>query len=216
MENVLTRSEFLAIAATMAAEIDAAAEESSERHVADHPQPDRFLELAGEAVDRGGIVAAAVGRDVFGRRIPVALDRDLALRPGHAMRRRQFGDPGEHAFRPGAVAQRQIGVDPGEIGLARHQWAFQQRLDLGGKDQAAVRSVVVDRLDPEPVARDQDAVAAHVVQRERKHAAQMIDTGVTVVLVQMHDDFGIGIGAEAMAARFELASADRENYRFHR
>ncbi len=69
------------------------------------------------------------------------------------------------------VAREAFGIEP-----PLEEPGREQRAELGREqDHPAVRSLerrVVERLDPEPVARDQHLAAASVVDREAVHAAQ--------------------------------------------
>ena len=48
--------------------------------------------------------------------------------------------------------------------------------------------------------------AAQVGDREGEHAVELLDAGVAVLFVGVDDGFGVGLGAEAMAAGLELAA----------
>src|SRR5258708_31648584 len=48
--------------------------------------------------------------------------------------------------------------------------------------------------------------AAAVPEREGEHAAQVLDAGVAVVLVEVDDDLGVGVRGEAVPARLDRKS----------
>ena len=59
-----------------------------------------------------------------------------------------------------------------------------QRLDLGREGEALFAEAVEERLLTQMIARRQQAPALHVPQREREHAAQMLEQPVAIALVQ--------------------------------
>jgi hypothetical protein len=80
----------------------------------------------------------------------------------------------------------------------------EQRLQLGREDQLAVRqNGVLERLDAEPVAGEEQGLLRLIPEREREHAAEVRDAGLAPFLPGMDDDLGVGCGAEAVAARAE-------------
>ncbi len=80
---------------------------------------------------------------------------------------------------------------------------------------------VVERLDAESIAGKQHAraasaagvragLAAAVPKGEGKHAAQMLEAAFAPLFVTVDDDFGVGVRAEMVAARFERRAEMRE------
>src|SRR4026209_1640904 len=65
---------------------------------------------------------------------------------------------------------------------------------------------VIQRLDPEAVAPQEQLLASHIPNREREHAAEVIDEMLAVILVEMDQAFGIRAGAEHVAAAFECVT----------
>ena len=100
------------------------------------------------------------------------------------------------------VEQRQVGVDRVGAPVARDVGILEQRLDLGAEDDAAAGQLgVVERLDAQPVAGEQQPARAGVPHREREHAAEAIDAALAPLFVAVDDDLGVGAGAEAMCPR---------------
>ena len=62
----------------------------------------------------------------------------------------------------------------------------------------------VERLDAQAIAREQQPPARRVPDREREHAAQVLDAGVAPLLVGVDDRLGVGARAVAVAGGFEL------------
>ena len=83
------------------------------------------------------------------------------------------------------------------------------RIDLSSEanTQLAVALGVVERLDAEPVAGQQQLAAARVPHREGEHAAQALDGAGAEVLVEVDDRFGVARGAERVAAPLRAPGA---------
>src|SRR5215468_2250900 len=77
-------------------------------------------------------------------------------------------------------------------------------LELRGEHEAAADDRVVERLDAEPVAGNQDEAAPRVPYREGEHAAQPLDAALAEILVEVRDDLGVAGRAQGMAAGREL------------
>ena len=66
---------------------------------------------------------------------------------------------------------------------------------------------VVERLDAEPVAGEEELGLLAVGDREREHADEMVDDCRAPLLVAAQDHFGVGVvGDEPVALRLELAA----------
>jgi hypothetical protein len=61
-----------------------------------------------------------------------------------------------------------------------------------------------ERADAGAIAREQQPLAGAVPERDRELPVQILDEAIAVTLVEMQDDFGIGIGAEDVAEAPEL------------
>ena len=68
---------------------------------------------------------------------------------------------------------------------------------------------VVERLDPEAVAGQQQAPLALVPEREREHAPQPLDEGVAVLLVEVDQDLGVAVGRGSGGRALELPLSSR-------
>ena len=117
---------------------------------------------------------------------------------------RQLPDRFEDRARARDVLQRQVRVDRFRAPVARHVGVLEQRLDLRSERDAVPCRAVVERLDAQSIADEQQAAVRLVPEREREHAAESIDGRVAPLLVCVHDDFGVCVRAEAMAARHEI------------
>ena len=131
--------------------IDAAAQEHPDRHVGHGLRRNHPAQQAVELFDRG--VRRPHGD--LGRRIPEPLDANPAVGPGQRMPRGQLGDPLIDGLRRGNVAVQQEIAHGAAIdgGLAQRQ----QRLKFGGECNSTAHQPVIQGLDAEPVASEQQA-----------------------------------------------------------
>ncbi len=109
------------------------------------------------------------------------------------------------------VEQRQIGVERlGTPGVVDGR-VLKNRFDLGTEDQAAVgQPRVVERLDADSIARQEQPLPRRVPYRKREHAAKALDARIAPFLVSVDDDLGVGMRPEAMPAALELGPQRRE------
>ena len=90
-----------------------------------------------------------------------------------------------------------LGIDHG-VEAAR-----EETLRLGGEEDRARRLREVERLDPEAVAGEEEAVPPRIPEREGEHALQPADRVHALLLVEVGDHLDVRAGAEAMAPSFE-------------
>jgi hypothetical protein len=106
---------------------------------------------------------------------------DSSFVSGSAQYRRSIGSPGEQP--PHASEERllprhvAVGQELRHGGLVEPgpQPRREQRLDLGGEQQLALVDGVVERLDAQPVAREQEPPPPGIPDREREHPFQPLD-----------------------------------------
>jgi hypothetical protein len=79
-------------------------------------------------------------------------------------------------------------------------------LDLGGKQELVPVERVMQGLLPEAIARNQQFMLPLIVQSESKHPPQLLHALTAHFLIQMDDDFGIGVGREAMTTAQQLGA----------
>ena len=89
---------------------------------------------------------------------------------------------------------------------ARRLAEREQGLCLGGQKQASGMLRPYQRFDAEAVARRDEAPPASVPDQEREFAAQVVDKGVAVLLVQVYGDLAVAAGSEPVSARNEPAA----------
>src|SRR5512136_1441938 len=78
------------------------------------------------------------------------------------------------------------------------------RLDFRSEQQTLRRQLVVQRLDAQAVARDEERSCVAIPDGKGEHAAQMLHTVRAVLLEKVNDGLGIAMRAVAVAARDEL------------
>src|SRR5204862_3836559 len=99
--------------------------------------------------------------------------------------RRQRLDALEHRLRGRHVLEREKVAQALEIWAGVDSRVLQQRLDFGAEHELSTAARVVQRLDPQAVAGQQQPLPPGVPEREREHAAQLADTIVADVLVEV-------------------------------
>jgi hypothetical protein len=65
----------------------------------------------------------------------------------------------------------------------------------------------IQRLDPQPVAHDEQRPLRSVPQREREHAAQVVDERRALFLVHVEQHLAVRVAPHAVAAGLELGPA---------
>src|SRR5439155_7205062 len=123
-------------------------------------------------------------------------------RPRERPAREELPHPLEERLLPGDEA---IGQELGKNRLVeRRAWARRQdRLDLGSEQELARRDGVVERLDSEPIAGQQESLARAIPQGEGEHAPQALHAALPRLRVEMKYRLGIAPGAVVMAACLE-------------
>ena len=88
----------------------------------------------------------------------------------------------------------------------RHVRVGEQRLDLRPEYEMPPVAIVEQRLLARAIAREHEPAGAVVPQRDGKHAVDRLDEGRAALLVQVDENFGVGLGPETMALPFELGA----------
>ena len=111
---------------------------------------------------------------------------------------RQLADLAEDRERGGNGVGRQERLERVEVEVA-----LRQRVELGGERELAVDVAVVERLDPEAVAREHEPLAARVPDRDREHPAQPLREPEIPLLVGVDDRLGVGARAQRVPGALE-------------
>src|SRR6476469_8118631 len=105
----------------------------------------------------------------------------------------------------GDVTEGEILLDGARVDIAAQAAVHEQRLQLRSEQQnAVVQQRVVQRLDAEPVAGEEQRFAIAIPQGKRKHAAQAPYAVFAPGLPRVHDHFGVTSRAEAIPELHEL------------
>ena len=99
------------------------------------------------------------------------------------------------------------GLERVEVELAREAGQPPQRLELGGEGELARDVAVVQRLDPEAVAREHEPPPLAVPDRDGEHPAQALGEARAVLLVEVDEHLGVRVRrAEHVARALELGA----------
>ncbi len=190
-------------------QIDAARQKQPERHVRTLVHAHAVGERRIEPGQR--LVLANRDRAVFGQcRALLTLD-DPPLPHDHGLSRQNPADPGKDRLPAGGELHLDELVARPPQQLRGDDAGLDQRIGLGGEGEPPRGLGVIERLDPERVARQHQATSAGVVQRQRIHAAQMLRELEPVATIKMQRQLAIRLGRKrnrAGAAAQCLAQLD--------
>src|SRR5215469_17033296 len=93
----------------------------------------------------------------------------------------------------GYIAKGQVLGKGGAIQFWSSIRMLEEYLDFRAEQKLVCRFGVVQGLDPEPVARNEQRLALAVPNGEREHPAQVLDRIFPVLLVKMNDGFGVAL-----------------------
>src|SRR5919204_115428 len=131
----------------------------------------------------------------------VAAEQLVAAVPDEQMSRGQLPDPAEDRERRRNRVEREERLERVEIDVAARE-----RTQLGREGEIAAGSAVVERLDPEAVACQDEPAPLRIPERYREHPAQALGKAQAVLLVQMEDHLGVAVRAEHVDGAIELAA----------
>ena len=114
---------------------------------------------------------------------------------GHGQRGcwRELADRVEGTERMGDVLKGQVGGDGARIDVPLYLRVLQQGADLRGEPEAGALPRPEERFFSDTVASEEEAVSALVPDDEGEHAAQALDHPCPMLLVQVHEDFGVDV-----------------------
>src|SRR5205085_9682895 len=151
--------------------------------------------------------------DLIERNVPPLAHLHFAVAPDEYMRGRKFLDALKDRVRVGRPQKRQILIERLDVEFTFNETRRKERFDLGSEDErrrsvvaCAVRGRVVERLDAEPVACEQERARLFVPQRKGEDAVEMREKICAPLRVGCKQDFRVRVGAKALAARFEFAT----------
>ena len=187
------------------ARIHAAAEERAHRHIGHHAPPHRVVEQRPHAPGEFLFAQRLARRQLrLVADIPVLRDADAAVLREQVVAGQQLRDVAIHRVRRDRVAEGQEVRHPALADLPRHRRVGHDRLDLGGKDEPRAVVIVIERLLADPVARDKQARARRVPDRDGKHAVEPLQAVRAPFLIGVQNDLGVAARAEDMPFRLQL------------
>src|SRR5437016_3477766 len=116
------------------------------------------------------------------RHVPVLAGPDLALLEHEKVPRQEFVDAAEQRLAPRQVASAEKLGKRIDVRLRIDIAAREKCLDFRSEQQQRPRRGPVQRLDPQPIADEQQPAPRRVPQRESEHAAQAADAIVAPLL----------------------------------
>ena len=117
---------------------------------------------------------------------------------------REFAHILEDGHRRRDRVERQKALDGIEVDSPLEARLPEERLQLRPERELVVGQAVVQRLDPEAVASENQAVTARVPDRDREHAAQRMHKIEAPLLVQVYENFGVAVGREPVPCLLEF------------
>jgi len=125
--------------------------------------------------------------------VPPGLGPDVPLAvDGDARRRRQLVDPLEQSARSGGDDEGQVVVERRQVDAARHLRVLEDRLDLRTEQDRAGEHGVIQGLDADPVAHQEELPVAGVPDRQREHALEAVHEVGPLFFVEMNQRFRVG------------------------
>ena len=133
-----------------------------------------------------------------------ALGLDHPVAVPQEVTRQQTVDVLEERHRLGAVLVGQVGVEGALVEALDEFRVLQDRLDLRGVAEVVADHGVVQRLDAEIIAREEQRFGLFVIDREREHPAQAGQAFLIPLLKGVHEHLAVGTGAELMSQLLQL------------
>src|SRR5438132_722333 len=144
------------------------------------------------------------------RKVPVSAYGEFAIFQFQQVPGRKLLDVQEGGGRIGYISELDVLPEGLAVDLSEF-WRYREDcLDFGAKQQALTVKSIVQRLLPQAVARNQYFAAALVIQRQRKHAAQLVNAIAAQFLVQMDYHLGVAMRGEPVPPALQLGTELRE------
>src|SRR6185437_2083794 len=131
---------------------------------------------------------------------------ELAAADGDPGSGRDLPDILEERSRACRVLEGQELIDPERIDDAGRAAGREDALDLGGEPEAAAMEAVVERLDAEAIARQQQTLQRTVPERDGEHAVQAREERQAVLFVEPRDHLAVARAAEAVPLGCQLVA----------
>ncbi len=174
--------------------VQSTAHERADRDIADQVQAQTIDQPSLQFFEQ--VVVTALELRLVAQ-VPVALDPQALLAVEHqVVRRRQLPHITKHAARRRDESQGQVLVQGRQIELCQGRIGRQQGLDLGGEEKLGAALHVIEGLLSEAIPCGEDPPSPAVPDREREHAAQVLQAAGSVFLVEPEDRLGVRPGPE--------------------
>ena len=113
----------------------------------------------------------------------------------------ELADIAEWRRRRRDIAELEVRVERVPVEVTRREAGGDERLELRGEGDSPGGRDVVQRLDAEAVARQEERAGAGVPDRAGEHATQPFHDLGPQLFVQVHDRFGVAMSADHVPAR---------------
>ncbi len=178
------------------ARVDTAAEEGAEGDVADQLPGDRPVQAISHFAGELALVDVHLGGrrfpELMNRRGSVAVDQPTA---GSKLLDVPVGGPRKGHVEEGQILQHRVGVD---AFVSAGQPPDRPR--LGGEPQLSFVDLVVEGLDSERIASQEEVSFPAVPDGEGEHAVELVDALRPLFFVQVDDDFRVAMASEGVTA----------------
>jgi len=161
------------------------------------------VELGLGVVERDGVVGLEF-------EIPIGLLCEAALAPVEEAAGAELSDAGDEGMGLGDVVEREVVGKGFGVEVAEDGGVVEEDLEFGAEDELLLVLVVVKRFDADAVADEEEFLEAEVPDGEGEHAAEFFEAGGAPLAVGLEDDFGVAVGAEAVAEGGEFVTEGGE------
>ena len=144
----------------------------------------------------------------LGRRIhwvPPGLGSDVPLAvDGDASGRRQLVDPLKQRARRGGDDEGQVVIERCQVDAPRHLRVLEDRLDLRAEQNPAGKHGVIEGLDADPIAHQEELPMTGVPDRQCEHALEAAHEVGSLFLIEMNECFRVGARSVGVTLRLQL------------
>ena len=183
--------------------VDPAGQHHADRHVRDQMRADGVAQALAQLGRQLRLALGALPARRHRPRAGVAAQPRLAVLHDQDVTGRELSRFLEDRQRRRDRVEREERLERVQVDFTRHLGLAQQRLQLGRERQRAAGDAVVERLDPEAVAREEQALLEPVPQRDREHAPQVLDERRPPLLVQMDQHLRVALRGEPVSRALE-------------
>src|SRR5918993_5556619 len=188
-----------------AAGIQTTGKKKTQWHITHEMAPHSRLQSCPQLIGLLGERCSVVHAEL--RRMPIAAYRRALLRrPLQEVPGQQFQDAAIKCFGSSHVTICQKLWHDGLVERRAWDAGSHDALDLRRKEQLVIVGGVIQRLDPEPIASDQQPALAAIPDSKCEHTLQPVEARGSVGFVQMKNRLGIAPGPVTMARSFHFTT----------